>query len=175
MKYYPNTVNVTEVVEHFSPNGTTDGIQVFNEKGRPVGYLTDLKIKFCQKSNAKVKAKASQKLRAAERKEIISDLVEEMILFLRSELRVGDVFVNETMPNVDVNGERFYVIIGNSLDSSIRLNIRHKEFVADDFNDILVGGYTAKCHDETDIHNVMFSSLSKEDVAFIINQLADKI
>lgn len=175
MKFYPNTVNVTDVVEFFAPNGTTDGIQVFNEKGRSVGYLTDLKVKYCQKSNAKANARASQKVRSSKRKEVISDLAEEMTLFLRSELRVGDVFINETMPNVDVNGERFYIIIGDSLESSIRLNIRHKEFTADDFNDIIVGGYTAKCHDSDDIHNVMFSSLSKEDVAFIINQLADKI
>lgn len=175
MKYYPNTVNVTEVIEFFAPNGTTDGIQVFNEKGRSVGFLTDLKVKFCQKGNAKLNARKSQKVRADKRNEVISDLVEEMVLFLKAELPVGDVFVNETMPNVDINGERFYIIIGDTLESSIRLNIRHKEFTADDFNDMLVGNYTAKSHDSQDVHNVMFSSLSKEDVAFVINQLASKI
>ena len=174
MKFYPNTVSVEQVIEMFAPNGTTDGIQVFNEKGRSVGYLTDLKVKFSQKSNAKQSAKTGQKKRAAARNEVISDLVEEMVLHLRSECPKGDVFVNETMPNIDLNGHRFYVIIGNTLESSIRLNIRHPEFTADDFNDIVMG-YTAKCHDADDIHNVMFSSLSKDDVAFIINQLADKI
>ena len=175
MKLYPNTVNVADVIAFFAENGTTDGIQVFNEKGRSVGYLTDLKTKYCQKQNAKATSKKSAKVRRDKRNEIISDLVEEMTMYLKSELPVGDVFVNETMPNVDVNGERFYVIIGDSLESSIRLNIRHKEFTADDFNDILIGGYVAKCHDANDERNVMFSGLSKEDVAFIINQLADKI
>lgn len=174
MKFYPNTVSAEQVIEMFAPNGHTDGIQVFNEKGRSIGYLTDLKTKFCQKSNAKLTARVGQKKRTAKRNEVINELVEEMVLFLRSECPKGDVFVNETMPNVDVNGERFYIIIGNTLDNSIRLNIRHKEFTADDLNDMVMG-YTAKSHDAADPRNVMFSQLSKEDVAFIINQLADKI
>lgn len=174
MKLFPNSVDAQEAIEFFFPNGTTDGIQVFNEKKRPVGFLTDIKVKFCQKQNAKNTAKASARKKSLERKENISDLAEEMEHFLRSELRTGEVFINETMPNVDVNGQRFYIIIGNSLDCSIRLNIRHKEYTADDFNDMIVGNYEAKSHSE-DVHNVMFGGLSQSDVAYIINQLADKI
>lgn len=175
MKLYPNSVSNIDVVSYFTEAGSTDGILVYNEKGRTVGYLTDLKIKYCQKQNAKTTARKSSRLAAAERKEIISDLVEEMVLFLRDELTTGEVFVNQTMPNVDVKGERFYIIIGNTLDSAIRLNIRHKEYTADDFNDMIVGGYSAKSHDPDDVNNVIFGNLSKEDVVFIINQLADKL
>lgn len=174
MKLFPANITIEQITEKFAPNGTSDGIQLFNEKGRSVGYVTDLKVKYCQDYNSKAGNRKAAQKKAAARKEIIGDLAQEMEQYLQSELNVGKVFINETMPNVDVNGQRFYVIIGNTLENSIRLNIRHSEFTADELND-LVTGYKAKSHDDLDPKNAIFGSLSKEDVVSIIHQLADKI
>ncbi|WNL62963.1 hypothetical protein [Citrobacter phage Ci1] len=174
MKLYPNSVNVADVVAFFAENGTTDGIQVFNDKGRSVGYLTDLKIKYCQKQNAKATVKKSSKIRREKLKEAASIMAEEMVLFLQSEVPNGVAFINETMPNIDIKGQRIYLIVGDTLERSIRLNIRHSEYTYEDIDDMVIG-YTAKAHDASDPRNVMFSGLSKEDAVFIINQLAAKL
>lgn len=174
MKLYPASITPETIIAEYAPNGKHDGIQVFNEKGRSVGYLTDLKVKYCQAYNTKSTRKKSAKKIAEARSEVIHELAEEMQMFLQSELVTGRVFINETMPNIDVNGERFYVIIGSSLESSLRLNIRHSTFTAEELDDMVVG-YTAKSHDKDDAKNAMFGGLCKEDVVSIINQLSDKI
>lgn len=171
----PSLVTTEQVLNEFAPNGKCDGIQVFKSNGRVVGYLTDLKVKFCKLAKKSVKKQKERKPRVV-RKEIISGLVQEMVDYLRSELyNTCDVFVNETMPNIDVAGQRFYLMIGTSIDSGLRLNIRHTEYIAKDYEDIVPIGFKPLTLESEHPRNIAFTGLSKEDVVTLVNHLSDKI
>ncbi|QHJ78835.1 MAG: hypothetical protein [Caudoviricetes sp.] len=176
MKLYPSQITVEQLISEYTVNGEgySDGIQIFNANKRAVGFVTDLKVKLCSKGNTKAAINKRAKIRAEERKQVIGELSEEMECFIRSECPNVSVFINETMPNVDINGTRFYIIIGHSLENSIRLNVCHSEFNADDWNDMITG-YKCRSHDSENERNVMFGSLSRDDVASILNQVAEKL
>lgn len=114
---YLNQVTPEMIIQKYCPDGGThDGIQVFNNKKRSLGYITDLKKKF-------LKEYKPPKAEKPKKEKVDRDvLAKELYINLREAFLSNNdikVIMNVSMPNIDVKHVRLYCIVGNVADSNM--------------------------------------------------------
>ncbi|QBX32636.1 Alc [Aeromonas phage Asfd_1] len=104
-------MHVTEdiLIAAFAPRGSSDGIRIFSDKGRSVGYITDLRKLY---RDGQAKAEKAKVAKAAAHVHM-SRTVNKAIADLKTvfEGTPAKVFINKTMPNVKFRGATFYFMV----------------------------------------------------------------
>lgn len=119
----------TEVlIDMYAPNGSTDGIQIFNKAGKAVGYITDLRSSAQKAVEKKEKSKEYSREYYQQAKSNLGQFVHDTLLELKNVFAgtPAKVFINETMPNVNFMGAKFYFIL-SPLTEKVRVNITHPD------------------------------------------------
>ena len=155
------------ILDTFAPNGREDGIYAYNEKGKNLGFLTDLRIALARKDKAYRVAQERRVKESALRDEKMPQAVEEMILFLQNNLTKidADVFKNITQPNVHAMGHKFYLIV-DPLNGNHRLGIMH---ATKSHADLVLefDGYKIQGKDMGTRH-LLINGVSQDDIVEII-------
>ncbi|UOX40343.1 hypothetical protein OBDJBBDK_00019 [Aeromonas phage AhFM11] len=104
-------MHITEdiLIAAFAPRGSSDGIRIISDKGRAVGYITDLRALY-RKGQEKV---AAQKVQKAANRVHMCRTVDKAINDLNAvfEGTPAKVFINQTMPNVKFQDATFYFMV----------------------------------------------------------------
>ncbi|QFR56176.1 host alc inhibitory protein [Serratia phage Muldoon] len=155
------------ILDTFAPGGSEDGIYAYNEKGKNLGFLSDLRIALARKDKAYRVAQERRQRENQERDEKMPQAVDDMIAFLENNLTKIDatVFKNITQPNVHACGHKFYLIV-DPLHGNHRLGIMHAtKYHADlvlDFE-----GYKIQGKDMGTKH-ILINGLSQDEIVEII-------
>lgn len=114
------------LINMYAPGGSSDGIQIFNKAGKAVGYITDLRKDAHTASEKKQKSKTYSQEYYQQAKTNLGPIVNEVLIELKNVFAgtPAKVFINETMPNVNFMGAKFYFIL-SPLTDKIRVNITH--------------------------------------------------
>lgn len=163
-----NQITANDLIAAFAPNGSTDDIRIFNEKGRAVGYITDLRIKFDQKHRASKKQKEYNNKITEERREKMPEAVNEMVEFLSNNLQ-GEAFINISQPNVKINGCTCYITVDPMYDNQHRLAIMHRELTTVEMID-MVKDFRVSSGNTSD-RQVLFNGLTRDDIVETIKKV----
>ena len=148
-----------------------DGISIYKGERR-VGYLTDLRQTFAKEGRKKTKQKEYNTKATEARKEAMPEAVGAMKLFLESHLTKhgAEVFINETQPNVHINGSKCYIVV-DPIYGKHRLGISHSELDSNDMaamiDEFPISNSSARRH-------VLWNSLSQDDIVEVIVKLCSK-
>ncbi|UJH94760.1 host transcription inhibitor [Acinetobacter phage vB_AbaM_DLP1] len=159
MKHTVHTLTPEVLVEMFGDD--KDWCSVL-KNGKRVGYFSDLR-----KEVLKRQALADKK----ERKKfhdslMLNDNIRETKRFFEDRLKNAHVFINETQPNVHLNGSKFYIICGAT--PKIRLGVTHKDLTFDE----IVQLAEREARQSTSPRHALFSNLDLEEAAQLIELLA---
>lgn len=122
-----NQYTVEVLINMYAPGGSSDGIQIFNKAGKAVGYITDLRSAAFKADEKKEKSKTYARDYYNHAKTNLGPMVNEVLQELKDVFAgtPAKVFINETMPNVNFMGAKFYFIL-SPLTDKIRLNLTHQ-------------------------------------------------
>lgn len=150
-----------------------DGIRIFDKKGRGVGYVTDLKMKFAKDKAAQKKQKEYRDRKSEERREALEGDAPLMVEFLQNHLANLDaeIFVNQTQPNVKVNGHTCYVVV-EPLTQQHRLGIKHKFMSQDEMAEEVGTQFRISASDNK--NHILLNGLSQDDIVETIKKLCSK-
>ncbi|QPI13887.1 inhibitor of host transcription [Serratia phage 4S] len=163
-----NQISVETLIEAYTNGmGTTDGIRIFKENGRPLGYVTDLRTKYAQAGSRERKEQERRERIKAERAEKMPEAVAEMISFLENNLKGAEVFKNITQPNVKVNDCTCYVTV-DPIDQNHRLGIMHSHLSSSEMAS-LIEGFSIS-YGNTECH-ILWNGLSRDDIVETINKV----
>ncbi|WMU95662.1 hypothetical protein [Escherichia phage pEC-M719-6WT.2] len=146
-----------------------DGIYVY--KGtKKIGLMTDLRKKLASNKKLKAKQKEYRDKKSEERKEALHESVPEMVDFLKNHLVKYDaeVFINQTQPNVHINGCVCYVVV-EPLTLQHRLGIKHPVLTQDDMADEVGNQFRISASDST--NHILLNGLSQDDIVEVIIKL----
>ncbi|QSJ03589.1 hypothetical protein [Aeromonas phage vB_AsM_ZHF] len=126
MNHYNYTVEI--LINTYALGGSSDGIRIFDKNGKVVGYITDLRKAAHSAAEKKEKSKSYSREYYQQAKTNIGPMVNEVVNELKNVFAgtPAKVFINETMPNVNFMGAKFYFIL-SPLTDKIRVNIIHKD------------------------------------------------
>ncbi|AZU98633.1 hypothetical protein [Acinetobacter phage AbTZA1] len=161
MKHTVHTLTEDVLVEMFGDS--KDWCSVFKD-GKRVGYFADLRKEVLKRqtlADKKERKKFHDSL-------MLNDNISETKRFLESRLKNAHVFINETQPNVHLNGSKFYIICGAT--PKIRMGVTHKEL---DFDQI-VQLAEREARQSSSKRHALFSNLDLEEAAQLIELLAGK-
>ena len=146
-----------------------DGIYVY-KGSKNVGFLTDLRKKLASDNKLKTKQKEYRNKKSEERKEALHESVPEMVDFLKNHLVKYDaeVFINQTQPNVHINGCVCYVVV-EPLTLQHRLGIKHPVLTQDDMADEVGNQFRISASDST--NHILLNGLSQDDIVEVIIKL----
>lgn len=145
-----------------------DGIYVYKQN-RNLGFLTDFRRKLATEMKSKVKQKEYRNKKCEERKEALHESVPEMVEFLKNNLKLdAEVFINQTQPNVHVNGHVCYVVV-EPLTLQHRLGIKHKYMSQDDMAGEVGTQFRISASDN--INHILLNGLSQDDIVETIHKL----
>lgn len=163
------TITNEMLVEKFGDRH--DGISVYKGQRR-VGYLTDLRQTFAKEGRKKTKQKEYNNKAAEARNEAMPESVGAMKLFLESHLTKYDaeVFINETQPNVHINGCKCYITV-DPIYGKHRLGISHCEMTADEMASEIEGFPISKSPSRS---HILMNTLSQDDIIEVIVKLCSK-
>lgn len=161
MRYTAETLTPDVLVQLFGDS--KDWCSVF-KNGSRVGYFQDLRKQVLKK----------QALNDKNEKKKFHDQImkntniKEAKKFFEDRIKNGEVFINETQPNIHINGSKVYIICGNT--PKIRMSITHKELEFDDMQIIT----ERKGTPSTSKNHILFDALDLEEAAEIITTLCGK-
>jgi cellobiose phosphorylase len=145
-----------------------DGISVY-KGSRRVGYLTDLRMAYAKDNKKRKKQKEYNNKVTEARREAMPEAVNEMKEFLENQLAKhnAEVFINETQPNVHINGCKCYITV-DPIYNKHRLGIYHPEMSSSDMADEISGFTISKSDSE---HHVLWNSMTRDDIVETIIKL----
>lgn len=148
-----------------------DGIYVYNGM-RIVGFLSDLRKKFASDKKSQQKQKEYRNKKSEERREALDESVPLMVEFLTNNLTKYDaeVFINQTQPNVKMNGCTCYVVV-EPLTLQHRLGIKHPRMSQCDMASE-VEGFRISASDHE--NHILLNGLSQDDIVETIIKLCSK-
>ncbi|ARB06019.1 hypothetical protein fHeYen901_246 [Yersinia phage fHe-Yen9-01] len=149
---------------------THDGIRVFGSNGKPIGYLTDLRVAYSRDVKANKKQKEYNNKIAEARRDAMPEAVEQMKDYLKSQLVKYDaeVFINISQPNVHLNGCKCYITVDSLNDKSHRLGIMHPTLSVNDMSDMIQG---FKVSNGTSDNHILWNNLSADDIIDTIKRV----
>lgn len=162
-----NQITAEELIQNFAPGGNTDGIRIFLPNGRPLGYITDLRVQLNRKQSARAKQKEYSNKVTEERREKMPEAVDEMVEFLTNHLPGAKVFKNITQPNVWLNGALCYITV-DPIYNQHRLGIGHPVLNSSDMADMVQGFRVSEGNSE---HHILWNGLSRDDIVETIKKV----
>jgi hypothetical protein len=162
MKHTVYTLTPEVLVEMFGDS--KDWYSVL-KNGKRVGTFADLR-KLVLKRQTLADVAERKKLAASLAKD---DHIREAKRFFENRIKNGEVFINETQPNVLINGCKVYIICGTS--PKIRMGILHKEAT---FDEMLIASGKDKAKPTTCKRHILFDGLDLEEAAELIDLLCGK-
>ena len=162
-----NQITTDELISTFAPGGSTDQIRIFAANGRPVGYITDLRVILNRKQSTRAKQKEYSNKVTEERREKMPDAVEEMREFLENNLTDAKVFVNISQPNVWINGCICYITV-DPIYNQHRLGIGHPHLTENDMASMVQGFRVSNGGSE---HHILWNGLSRDDIIETIKKV----
>lgn len=166
-----NLITAEELVEIYE--GTHhDGIRVF-KNSRPLGYITDLRVAYSRDVKRQKQRKEYNNRISEERAEKLPAAVEEMRLFLDSQLTKygADVFVNISQPNVHVNDCKCYIVV-DPIYGKHRLGVSNPRRTASEMAEDVETCF--KIQQSPAEHHVLINGLSQDDIVEAIIKLCSK-
>lgn len=161
MKHTVQSLTPEVLVEMFGD--TADWYSVLKD-GKRVGSFSDLRKRVLKEQDKKDKL-ARQKMLAALNKD---DNIREAKMYFEGRIKNGEVFINESQPNIHINECKVYIICGSS--PKIRLGIMHNEMTFDDMQQL--SGREGKSG--TSKRHILFDNLTLEEAADLIDLLCGK-
>lgn len=158
MKHTVHTLTPEVLVTIYGDS--SDWCSVF-KNGKRVGYFSDLRKDYLKKQALKDQAE-KRKFHAELMKD---DSIKSAKKFFEENLKDAHVFINETQPNVHINGSKCYIICGPT--SKVRLSLLHSELSFDEM--INLTGRDAK--PSTSKRQALWDNLEYEEALEIITTL----
>lgn len=142
-----------------------DGQFVHKQSGTELGSIFDLKIDMDRRLKL-VERELKKEQRAAE----LNELVPAAIEILGGVLKEAKVYRNKTMPNVELNGIHFYLVIGKTLNSDVIVRFHHPDMTGEQ-----VARYTGLKvkYEEGRENNCIISGMDIDKAAVVIEQIAN--
>lgn len=162
MKHTMHTLTPDVLVEMFGDE--KDWYSVL-KNGKRVGSFSDLR-KLVLKRQTLADQKERKKFHDSL---MLSDNIREAKKFFEDRIKNGHVFINETQPNIHINGCKVYIICGAT--PKIRMGILHKEHT---FEDMLIASGREKAKSTTSKRHILFDGLDFEEAADLIDLLCGK-
>ncbi|EQA7786889.1 transcription termination factor Alc [Acinetobacter baumannii] len=155
MKHTVHSLTPEVLVEMFGDD--KDWYSVL-KNGKRVGSFADLR-KLVLKRQALADAEERKKFHANLMKD---DNIKEAKKYFDENLKNAEVFINETQPNIHINGSKCYIICGSS--QKIRMSIMHKDLTFDEMQNI--SGLEGK--PSTSKRHILFDGLTLEEAKDLI-------
>lgn len=161
MKHTVQSLTPDVLVEMFGDS--QDWYSVLKD-GKRVGSFSDLR---------KLVLKKQQLADVAERKKLMASLakddnIREAKKFFEGRIKNGEVFINESQPNVHINDCKVYIICGSA--AKIRMGIMHKDMTFDEMQQL--SGREGKAG--TSKRHILFDGLTLEDAVDLIDLICGK-
>lgn len=149
-----------------------NGIQVFS-KGRPVGYLSDLRMAYSKDQSKRKKQKEYNNKVTEARRDAMPDAVNEALDYFKSHFSKYDceVFINISQPNIHINECKCYIII-DPIYGLHRLGIHNPNKSADDMASEV--GMNFKISNSNSPHHILINGLDYDAIVETITQLCLK-
>lgn len=143
-----------------------DGMFIHKPTGTELGTVFELKIDIENRLRQK-----EREIKKAKRESELNELVPAAIEILKNSLpSEAKVYKNRTMPNVELGGVKYYVVLGNSLDRDVIVRFHHPDFVGEQVSKYT--GYRVKFEEGRE-NNCIISGLSIEQAASVIEKVSD--
>lgn len=161
MKHTVHTLTAEVLTEMFGD--TSDWYSVL-KNGKRVGSFADLRKRVLTAQAQKDKAERAKLLGALNK----DDHIREAKMFFEREIKNGEVFINQTQPNVHINDCKCYIICGSA--ATIRLGVLHASMSFDDMQQ-LAGrpGRPSKAK-----NHILFDNITLDEAKDLINLLCGK-
>lgn len=161
MKHTVHSLTPDVLVEMFGDS--QDWYSVLKD-GKRVGSFSDLRKKVLKKQELQDKAERQRFLAGLNK----DDNIREAKKYFEGRIKNGEVFINETQPNIHINDCKVYIICGSS--PKIRMGILHNEMTFDDMQQISgLEGKPTTCN-----RHILFDGLTLEDAADLIDLICGK-
>lgn len=161
MKHTVHTLTPEVLTEMFGDS--SDWYSVL-KNGKRVGSFADLRKRVLTAQAQKDKAERAKLLAALNK----DDHIREARMFFESEIKNGEVFINQSQPNVHINGCKCYIICGNGY--AIRLGILHATMSFDEMQQM--AGRKGKPNKAK--NHILFDNITLEEGKDLINLLCGK-
>ena len=155
MKYQMHQLTPDVLVEIFGDS--KDWMSVL-KNGKRVGTFSELRKRVLDAQARKDKDE-SRKVLAAIMK---NDNIAEAKKYFESNIKNAEVFINQTQPNVHLNGSKCYIICGST--EKVRLGIMHAEMTFDEMQNAT--GLEGKPNSSK--RHILFDNLTHEEARDII-------
>lgn len=151
---------------------STDGISIFKGSKR-VGYISSLREDFSKKAKRKTVQKEFNNRRTEQSRDLMPEAVEEMKVFLENQLAKYDceVFINQTQPNVHINGCKCYITV-NPLTGKHRLGISNPNKDSSEMAEQIDPCFKISASDAP--HHILANGLERDDIVEAIIQVCLK-